>query len=92
MIHDVMSHVLALVHGMFAGGAEVSSEPDAGIHVLDRSLGEALVRTKHSTGRRVGGNTERDVVGPEELGEHGGRSLAVSRMLRHVIRMDSDVS
>src|SRR5215204_5611631 len=90
MIHDVMSHLLALVHGMFAAGAEVGAEPDAGIHVLDRGLGEALIRTKYPAGCRAGGDTESDVVGPEELDEHGGRGLAVSGMLRDVIRVNSD--
>ena len=67
MLHDVMSHLLTLLHAVSAGGAEVGSEPDAGIHVLDSGVGEALIRTKHPAWRRAGGDTERDVVGLEEL-------------------------
>ena len=91
MIPDEIRHLLALVHAVSAGSAEVGAEPDAGIAVLDGCLGEALIRTKHPAGRRASGDTERDVVGPEEPGEHGGRGLAVSGMLRDVIRVHADV-
>ena len=91
MLHDVMSHLLALLQAVFTGGAEVGPEPDAGIHVLDSCLGEALIRPHHPAWRRAGGDTERKVVGLEDPGEHGGRGLAVSSVLRDVIRVYADV-
>ena len=61
---------------MVTGRAEVSTKPDAGIQILVGRLRETVIRTKHTTRCRAGGNAEAEIIAPEEVGQYLRRRAA----------------
>src|SRR5262245_53088724 len=91
MMDHVVCYLFALDESVPTGGAEVSSKPNARIHVFLSRLRETLIGTIHTTRRCAGRDAETKIIRREEVGQNLSRRAANRGVLRIIVRMHANV-